>query len=240
MTRAHQLNSWRSGFTLLEAIIALALLGIIVSALATITGQWLTNWHRGFVRTQGNEVIATALDRIVGDLGSAEYISLNRDIKGPLFVGNELSVIFVRTTLGPNARPGLDIVRIGETADKAGRLLVRSRTPFEPLSGDLSRIDQLSFSEPVVLLRTPYRLQFAYAGIDGVWHSTWDKARFLPAHVRLTVRDANTEQALLVSTVADIHVNTPAEVVCAQNGCEEAAKEKAANGTRDDGAGQGQ
>jgi general secretion pathway protein J len=232
MMQARALNSWRSGFTLLEAIIALALLGIIMSALMTISGQWLASWHRGFARVQGNEAIAIALDRVIADLGSAEYIPLNRGVKGPLFIGRELSVVFVRTTLGPNARPGLDIVRIGETADKTGRLLVRSLAKFEPLSGDMSRIEQLGFSDPVVLLRAPYRLQFAYAGADGVWHSTWENARFLPAHVRLTVRDANTEQALLASTVAGIHVNAPSEVACSEGGCEEAANDKAENGKR--------
>ena len=168
MTRLRVFSAGRSGFTLLEAIVAVALLGLIVSSLVAITGQWLPSWHRGFARVQGNEAIATALDRIVTDLGSAEYIPLNRDTKAPLFFGRELSVVFVRTAVGPNSPPGLDIVRIGETADKSGRLLVRTRTAFEPLSGDMSRIDQLGFSDPVVLLRAPYRLQFSYAGVDGV------------------------------------------------------------------------
>ena len=37
----------RAGFTLLEALVATALMGLILAALATITAQWLPNWDRG-------------------------------------------------------------------------------------------------------------------------------------------------------------------------------------------------
>src|SRR3954447_25537122 len=43
------------GFTLLEAVIALALMGIILGALATISSQWLPNWNRGIGRLQREE-----------------------------------------------------------------------------------------------------------------------------------------------------------------------------------------
>src|SRR5512137_2351472 len=35
------------GFTLIETLVALALTGLVLSALAGITSQWLPNWHRG-------------------------------------------------------------------------------------------------------------------------------------------------------------------------------------------------
>ena len=40
------------GFTLIEAIVALALMGLVLSALASITAQWLPNWNRGIARVQ--------------------------------------------------------------------------------------------------------------------------------------------------------------------------------------------
>src|SRR4030095_5674917 len=51
------------GFTLLEAVIALALMGIILGALATISSQWLPNWNRGIGRLQREEQLALALER---------------------------------------------------------------------------------------------------------------------------------------------------------------------------------
>ena len=41
------------GFTLIETLAALALTGLVLSALATLTAQWLPNWNRGFARPDG-------------------------------------------------------------------------------------------------------------------------------------------------------------------------------------------
>jgi general secretion pathway protein J len=191
------------GFTLIETLVALALTGLVLSALANITSQWLPNWNRGMERIQRNESISLALQRICADLAAAEYVPADREQRQPLFDGSELSVTFVRTALGPNAGPGgLDVVRIGETTDRSDLVMVRSRSPFR-----LS--EQIQFSDPVVLLRAPFRLSFAYAGQDRVWKSSWHEA-MLPAMVALTVRDATTERVLSVSTVASIHADAPA------------------------------
>src|SRR5580692_11908567 len=128
-----QQRAGERGFTLIEAIVALALMGLVLSALASITAQWLPNWNRGLGRIQRSEVIGIALQRIGADLAAAEYVPPNRDTRHPLFEGSELSVTFVRTALGPNAGPGLDVVRVGETTDRLGLATVRSRSSFRPL-----------------------------------------------------------------------------------------------------------
>src|ERR1700692_1615399 len=103
------------GFTLIETLVALALTGLVLSALANITSQWLPNWNRGVDRVQRSESLALALQRIAADLAAAEYVPANREQRHPLFDGSELSVMFVRTAFGPDARPGLEGVRIRET-----------------------------------------------------------------------------------------------------------------------------
>src|ERR1700733_7806507 len=114
------------GFTLIESLVALALMGMVLSALANITAQWLPNWNRGLERIQRSESIGIALQRIGADLAAAEYVPANRGERRPLFDGSELSVTFVRTALGPNAGLGLDVVRVGETTDRQGLVTVRS------------------------------------------------------------------------------------------------------------------
>jgi general secretion pathway protein J len=192
-------RSASAGFTLLEALIAMALMGIIMGALATVTAQWLPNWNRGLVRVQRNEQVAIALDRLVGDLSAATFVSPNREIKQPLFVGTELAVTFVRSALGPNTGPGLEIVRIAETGDSQGRVLVRMRAPFVPLA--------IRFADPVVLLRAPLHVTFSYAGSDGVWSPTWQASGGLPAAVRFIARDATAERVLAVSSATRVHVD---------------------------------
>jgi general secretion pathway protein J len=199
-----------SGFTLLEALVATALMGVILTALASITSQWLPNWNRGIARAQRSELVSIVLDRLVADVGASEFISPNRDTKAPIFDGTEFSVTLVRSSVGPNIRPGLEIVRITELNDKSGKILVRSTKPFAPFVPNTVAVGQPDFANPVVLLRSPYRISFAYAGRDGIWKTTWQNASELPAAVRLTVRDATSGRMLSVSTTALVHVDVPA------------------------------
>jgi general secretion pathway protein J len=227
-----------SGFTLIETLVALALMGLVLSALANITSQWLPNWNRGMDRIQRSESIALALRQIGADLAAAEYVPANREQRQPLFDGSELTVTFVRTALGPNAKPGLDVVRIGETTDHGDLVTVRSRAPFAPLLPGTSLSEQLQFGDPVALLRPPFRLSFSYAGSDRVWRDGWHEADKLPAAIMLTVRDGATERVLSVSTVASIHAEAPAAVKCAQpgNGCDDkqdAVQKNPADGEND-------
>jgi general secretion pathway protein J len=80
----------------------------------------------------------------------------------------------------------------------------------------------MHFGEPVVLLRSPFRLSFAYAGEDRIWKSNWRDSDKLPAAIRLTVRDAASERILSISTIAPVHVQSPAQNDCAQaaDGCD--------------------
>lgn len=202
------------GFTLIESLVALALMGLVLSALANITAQWFPNWNRGLDRIQRSELISIALQRIGDDLAAAEYVPANRDAKQPFFEGSEQSVTFVRTALGPNAGMGLDVVRLAETTDKAGLATARSRAPFRPLPLASSHSEQLRFGEPVLLFRAPFRLFFAYAGEDGAWKSSWRDSDKLPAKIRLTVRDTASDRVL--TTVTPVHVQSSAEGDCAQ------------------------
>jgi general secretion pathway protein J len=204
----------QGGFTLIESLVALALMGLVLSALANLTAQWLPNWNRGLDRIQRSEMIGITLQRIADDLAAAQYVPASGgNDNQPLFAGSEQSVTFVRTAIGPNAGIGLDVVHLSETTDKGGLVTVRTRMPFHPLPPEQAS-DQLHFGEPVLLLRAPYRLSFAYAGEDQPWQSSWRDSDKLPARIRLTVRDASNARA--ISTVASIHVQSLAQGDCKQ------------------------
>ena len=198
-----------AGFTLIEALVALALTGLVLSTLATLTAQWFPNWNRGIDRIQHSELIGIAMQRIAADLAAAEYVPANRETKKPLFEGSAMSVTFVRTALGPNAAIGLDVVRVGEATDQGRPVTLRSRAPFAPLPPGVSASEQVHLSGAVVLLRPPLRLSFAYAGPDQVFHDNWVNADKLPAAIMLTVRDSSGA-VLSASTVTPVHVDAPA------------------------------
>src|SRR5262249_51800590 len=89
---AHKRNRRSAGFTLIEALIAVALMAVILTGLASITSQWLPNWNRGIARAQRSEVVRLALDRLVSDVAASEFITPNRDSNSPLFDGTEFSI----------------------------------------------------------------------------------------------------------------------------------------------------
>jgi general secretion pathway protein J len=203
----------QTGFTLIEVLVATLLMTVILAALATVTSQWLPNWNRGMMRVQRAERLAMGIGRIASDLSVAEMIPINADAKVPLFEGSELAVTFVRTAVGANTRPGLEIVRLIEKADDQGLAMVRERAPFVPMPADA----QIRFVDQVVLIRSPFRVTFSYAGPDQVWQSAWRGQKQLPDTIRIAVRDVATGQVLAVSSAAIVHINAAAECARAKN-----------------------
>jgi general secretion pathway protein J len=205
-------RSQRAGFTLMEALLATLLMGIILGALTTVTSQWLRSWDRGFARIQSVDLLAAGLDRLVADVASAEIIA-GSATNMPMFDGTEFAVMFVRTPLGPNTFTGLEVIRMEEASDNRGPALVRNTAPFTPVIRDLREVN---FSNPVVLIRAPYRISFSYAGPDRVWRDTWRGAAQLPRAIRVSVRDSATSRTLAVSTSTVIRAELPARCAAAK------------------------
>lgn len=213
MMQGRRSQASSAGFTLIETLIATAMMVAILAALATVTAQWLPNWDRGLARVQRSEQLAFGLERIVSDLAAAQYVPPDSRTKEPLFEGRELSVTFVRTAVGPSIPSGLEIIRFEEVSDRQGLAMVRSRSRFMPLPPDTAAATYFRFADPVALLRAPYRVSFAYAGPDRLWQNIWRDTATLPRAVRITVRNAATEQTLAVSTATLIRVRSPADCV---------------------------
>jgi general secretion pathway protein J len=192
-----------SGFSMIEATAALALTAVVVLTLSTIAGQWMPNWQRAFVATQRADLLELGLERIAADLAAAEFVTGGADSPAPLFDGEPLSVTFVRSSIGPNSSPRLEVVRLAETVDARGFALVRTAAPFAPTVSSRLPYD---FADPVVLVRAPFRIAFAYAGPDRRWVDGWRGVNRLPDAVRVTVRDAASERVLAASTAVRLNV----------------------------------
>jgi general secretion pathway protein J len=201
------------GFTLVEALAVLALTSLIVFSLGTVSAQWLPNWDRGFARLQRTDLLSLGLERLVGDLSAAEFVTADGLAKQPLFDGSASSVTLVRAALQPNAPPHLEIVRLTETMDNSEPALARLTTQFTPFAPDTFDVAKIRFSDPVILVRAPFRVSFSYAGADRTWRDTWRNLPQLPAAVRVSVRDSITDRILSVSTATLIHDNVSADCV---------------------------
>ena len=198
-----------AGFSLIEAMAALALTAMIITSLGAVAAQWIPNWGRGFVRLQGADLLGGGVERIAADLSAAEFVTQLAAARSPEFQGEATSVVFVRSAIGPNAYPHLEFVRLSESRDSRGFAMVRTSAPFVPAASDGSTAP-IVFKDPVVLVRTPFRITFSYAGADNrVWLGEWKNRERLPAAVRVTVRD-DTGRRLSASTAVRIRVTAVA------------------------------
>jgi general secretion pathway protein J len=202
-----------AGFSLVEALVSVALMSLIVAALSAVTGQWVPNWNRGFVRVQRLESVDVGLQRLVSDLEAAEFVTPNVVSRSAIFVGDAKSVTLIRVANAPGGVSHLEFVRLAETVDERGFALVRSHAPFKPLDPNLPLDAQVYFADLVVLVRAPYRVSFAFAGADRLWRDSWQNEVLLPSAARIQVRNAASDEVLAVSTAALLHVDLPARCV---------------------------
>lgn len=188
------------GFSLLEALAALAVTGALLSGLALLAGQWAPHWRHGFLALQNADLIGLAVDRIAEEVAAAEYARGDGGQGAPLFRGEPGAVTFVRQAIGPGAGPRLELVRIAEADTGVG--LERSHASVSP--GAFG-----AFRDATPLLRAPFRLAFAYAGADGRWRERWGGEAKLPRAVRLTVRSGAT---VVLSTAFPLKVTAAPEI----------------------------
>ena len=226
-------NRGIAGFTLFEALVSVALMGALIVSLGAVAGQWLPNWHRGFGRVQRLETLDIGLQRLASDLEAAEFVAPSSASKAPFFVGDEKQVMLIRVANAPGTTQHLEFVKIAETVDERGFALVRSHAPFKPLDPNRPIEAQLYFADPVVLIRAPFRVSFAFAGADRLWRDSWQESVRLPAAARIEVRDAPTDRVLAISTATLLHMDVPVECVTQKS------VQRCIEGMRDEGPTEG-
>jgi general secretion pathway protein J len=218
------------GFSLVEALVAVALMGLVLAMLGTVTSSWLPTWNRGFSRLQRADLVGLVVEHVAADLAAAEFVSLDRTSQRATFDGTSSSVVLIRSALGPNAVEGVEIVKIAEEPDGDGYILVRSHAPLAlhgKADGDLS---QIAFADRVTLLRSPYRVSFAFADATLAWRDLWRNAPILPRAVRVTIEDTSRSKGRSTSAIALLHLSAAAACASAASawGCVE---ELARNGS---------
>jgi len=143
-------------------------------------------------------------------------VSSAGDVLQPLFEGTSRSVTFVRTKLNPDARRGLELVRIAEIRTDRGPATARMIAPFAPVRNGADQ-RQPVFGEPVVLLNAPYTLKISYAGKDQPWQDLWHSQIQLPWAVKLTVEGAAIGRTLSIATIALVRSQIPVDCLDAKS-----------------------
>lgn len=193
------------GFTLIEALVALAIGGFVIATLATVTGQWMRHWQVGVPVLQRSQALVAGLDRIVADVAAARYLPAGGAGPGYVFTGEPTAITLVRQTLPVETPPGLEIVRLAALSETGDVTLARSRSPL-PFGASLKAPTDPA---PVALLRQPHAVRFGYADADQAWQTSWRTPARLPRLVRIEVVDRRSGHPVLPAIVVRLHADAP-------------------------------
>lgn len=188
-----------AGFGLIEAILALAIAGLVLAAVTEIAGRTLRSWNAGFATVAAVERTDVALGRIAADLASLLPVRLaSADDPAILFAGDARGMAFTAATPLDRTRDGIAVVEIGVEATGDGAVLSRRLRR--------GRDRALRGGDRVVLLSGPLDLAFSYRDQAGRRVATWTKAGEVPRGVIVTLRGPRGSGGLPVEVMLPIPV----------------------------------
>jgi len=207
------------GFTLVEALAALAIASVIIMASAALVHNVALFFDRGTRGVSEAEGLMLAVGRLASDFGSARFgWRRTEDGVAAAFAAEQAgserpaSVVFVgagRAASGARADDDLISLRIEE--DGEVRRLVRRRATWP---GPRARFEDVTLQDPVVLIEGRLDISFVFGRVtpDGAlaWYASWVGERALPRYVRLILRDRVTGADLLGEADFVVHADAPA------------------------------
>ncbi len=204
----------RAGFGLIEAIVALAIAGLVLAAVTELAGRTLRSWDHGFATLAAVERTDVALGRIGADLTALLPIPLaTADDPNILFAGDGRGLAFTALTPFDRSHEGIAIVEIAVEGTGDGAVLVRRlrRGPDVPLRD----------GDRVVLLSGRLDLAFSYRDQTGQRVDRWSRPGEVPRGVVVTLTGERGGGGLPVEVMLPIPVaisvsclvQTPGETV---------------------------
>lgn len=184
------------GFTLLELLIAITLLGFMLALLFGGMRLGARSWDAGELRSGHATHLALVQGFLRRELGQAHPYRWRKKVDTELaFAGESNRLRFVApiaARLGPG---GLYLLSVELVADKDGHQLVMKRVIPEPDSGDFTPLDNAD-AEKDVLAEQVESLTFAYFGAETKdaepqWLDKWDDPKLLPYLIRIRVKFSN-------------------------------------------------
>ena len=187
----------RDGFTLVEALAALAITSAIMIASAALIRNVATFFDRGTRGATEAERLMLAVSRLSGDFASARFVPRQSEQGAAIAFAAEAAsaerparIVFIGA--GGIAPLSRDDELVSLTVEKDGdvRRLVRRRAAWP---GPRVRFEDVTPRDPVVLIEGKVDMSFVFGRItpDGAlaWYADWAGEWVLPRYVRLILRD---------------------------------------------------
>ena len=211
------------GFTLIEALAALAIVSAVLVATAALIHNVAFNFERGTGRADTAEHLLLAVERLAGDLGSTRPVreAVSGANAAVAFIGGPAQIRFVAAG-GVAAGPqGEEVIGLAVEDNDGTSRLVRRRAAW---LGPQTSFQSVALQDPVPLIEGRVDIGFAYGRVaaDGAltWSETWNAQPLLPRLVRLSVRDRASGAELVPGAQFLLRADAPFD--CASQGSQAA------------------
>lgn len=208
---SRQVPEAERGFSLLEAMVALAIASIILAAIATLGSQVLRNWMRGQETLVALEMLQRGIGRLETDLSLAVPMPPpGSETAEVLFKGDAQSLMFPAATGFGAGNRGLELLSMNVAPDGDGSVLIRKRGPIANLGTVLT--------DPVALLRGRMTLSFSFRDSAGALSTVWENQNTLPAAVLVDIRGASGASLFPAAIVIPLVTNLSAACLPSSKG----------------------
>jgi general secretion pathway protein J len=168
----------KNGFSLIEALAALALGTLLFGMIAQFTGAWTGRFRDVVINSSQQDAAMVVLDRMADDIQAAVLVPMPLAQNRLAFDGASDRLMFVRPAFGFDERPGLDQITYAIGTSGNERAMLRMRRDF-------GAADQPG--EDLPLLRGDVRVRFGFVGRDGGIDASWAETDALPDAIIITI-----------------------------------------------------
>ena len=191
----------RSGFTLLEVLIATSILGILLVLLFGSLRICTRSWNAGEKHIKSVSQMTVIQNFFRSHLSSALFLSSYNDEDPVVFFrGGPHSIQFISVLPASAGRKGPHLFEI-ELEDRGDAVLNASLSPFFPAIDDPEDLQ-----DKIEILTNIKNFELAYWGIkesgdEPEWHDEWEDVAFLPQMVKIDIEleNANAWPTLIVA-----------------------------------------
>jgi general secretion pathway protein J len=181
----------RSGFTLLEVLIATSILGILLVLLFASLRICIRSWEAGEEHIKSVSDMSVIQNFFRSHLSAALFLSSYND-EDPVvfFQGRKDSIQFVSVLPASAGRKGPHLFKI-ELEDKYEVSLNATLSPFFPAIDDTDDLQ-----DKITILSNLKNFEIAYWGVkeqgdEADWHSEWEDVTVLPKMVKIDIELEN-------------------------------------------------
>lgn len=181
------------GFTLIEVLIGITLLGVMVTLLFASLRIAAESWHAGEDKIAGVNQKAVVYQFFKRHLSTIRPLTLLEDAENPGADGGQIAfqglpqrLRFAAALPAASLRKGLQVFTI-EIDPRQSTTLQVALKPYQPSDDESAQIDP-----PVILLKHVEHFRLSYFGKrededDARWHEEWASMEALPSLIKVVI-----------------------------------------------------